>query len=51
VPPFGIHPLSIYKFFNVIHRVNLGGVTSQLNNFNFGKILGQGDPRVVQVWV
>jgi hypothetical protein len=26
-------------------------VTSQSNNFNVGKILGQGDPLVVQVWV
>lgn len=38
-----------FEFFNVINRVNLGGVVSQVNNFNFGKILSQSDPRVVQI--
>ncbi len=38
-----------FEFFNVLNRVNLGGMISQLNNFNFGKILSQGDPRVVQI--
>jgi hypothetical protein len=38
-----------FEFFNVLNRVNLGGMINQLNNFNFGKILSQGDPRVVQI--
>lgn len=38
-----------FEFFNVINRVNLGGVVSQVNNVNFGKIISQTDPRVIQV--
>jgi len=38
-----------FEFFNVLNRVNLGGVVSQVTNANFGKILSQGDPRVVQL--
>ncbi len=38
-----------FEFFNVLNRVNLGGVIADLSSFNFGKILSQGDPRVVQV--
>nr|MBP6822930.1 hypothetical protein [Acidobacteriota bacterium] len=38
-----------FEFFNVLNRVNLGGVQNNLSNFNFGRITSQGDPRVVQV--
>src|SRR5262249_19082288 len=38
-----------FEFFNVLNRVNLGGVDANLSSFNFCKILSQGDPSVVQV--
>lgn len=38
-----------FEFFNVLNRVNLGGVNNNVGDPNFGKILGQGSPRVVQV--
>ena len=38
-----------FEFFNVLNRVNLGGLDANLASFNFGKILGQGAPRVMQV--
>lgn len=38
-----------FEFFNVLNRVNLGGVDGNLNNSNFGRITSQGDPRVIQV--
>lgn len=38
-----------FEFFNVLNRVNLGGVNNNLASFQFGRITSQGDPRVVQV--
>ncbi len=38
-----------FEFFNVLNRVNLGDVEANLASFNFGRILGQRDPRVMQV--
>ncbi|MBO0719653.1 MAG: carboxypeptidase regulatory-like domain-containing protein [Blastocatellia bacterium] len=38
-----------FEFFNVINRVNLGGVNGNVASPTFGEILGQGDPRVVQI--
>lgn len=39
-----------FEFFNVLNRVNLGGVQNNLSQFTFGRITSQnGDPRVVQV--
>lgn len=38
-----------FEFFNVLNRVNLGGVSNNLASFTFGRITSQGDPRVVQV--
>lgn len=38
-----------FEFFNVLNRVNLGGVQNNLASFQFGRITSQGDPRVVQV--
>jgi hypothetical protein len=38
-----------FEFFNVLNRVNLGDLEANLASFNFGKILGQRDPRVVQI--
>jgi len=38
-----------FEFFNVLNRVNLGGMEANLASFNFGKILGQGAPRVMQI--
>jgi len=38
-----------FESFNVLNRVNLGGVNSNLGNVNFGKIQSQGATRVVQV--
>ncbi|HBY64028.1 MAG TPA: hypothetical protein DEH78_29755, partial [Solibacterales bacterium] len=38
-----------FEFFNVLNRVNLGGITNNLGSVNFGRILGQGDPRIIQV--
>lgn len=38
-----------FEFFNVLNRVNLGGVNNNLSSFTFGRITSQGDPRVVQL--
>lgn len=38
-----------FEFFNALNRVNLGPVINNLSDFNFGRILSQGQPRVVQV--
>jgi Carboxypeptidase regulatory-like domain len=38
-----------FEFFNVLNRVNLGDVEANLASFNFGRILGQRDPRVMQI--
>ncbi|MEJ7608421.1 MAG: hypothetical protein WKF37_19665 [Bryobacteraceae bacterium] len=38
-----------FEFFNVINRVNLGGINGNVADFNFGRILGQGSPRTIQV--
>jgi hypothetical protein len=38
-----------FEFFNALNRVNLGGINNNVGNPNFGRILGQRDPRVVQV--
>jgi len=38
-----------FEFFNVINRVNLGGVNNNLADSNFGRILSQGQPRVIQL--
>jgi hypothetical protein len=38
-----------FEFFNVLNRVNLGGITNNLGSVNFGKITGQGATRVVQI--
>lgn len=35
--------------FNATNRVNLGGPTATQNSPNFGRILGAGDPRVIQL--
>ncbi len=38
------------EFFNVLNRVNLGGINNNVTDPNFGKILGQGlSPRWVQL--
>lgn len=36
------------EFFNAFNRVNLGNPNSTQNSINFGRILGAGDPRVIQ---
>ena len=38
-----------FEFFNAINRVNLGGINGNVADFNFGRILGQGSPRTIQV--
>lgn len=38
-----------FEFFNVINRVNLGGINGNTADFNFGRILSQGSPRTIQV--
>jgi hypothetical protein len=41
-----------FEFFNVINRVNLGGINTNVADFNFGRILGQNGnagPRTIQV--
>ena len=41
-----------FEFFNVINRVNLGGINTNPGDPNFGRILGQNGnagPRVVQI--
>lgn len=38
-----------FEFFNAINRVNLGGINANVADFNFGRILSQGQPRVVQI--
>ena len=35
--------------FNTINHVNYNNPTTALNSANFGKILGAGDPRILQV--
>ena len=37
-----------WEIFNVINHVNLNAPTTALNSANFGKILGAGDPRIMQ---
>ncbi len=37
-----------WEIFNVINYVNLNPPTTALNSANFGKILGAGDPRIMQ---
>ncbi|HYU77933.1 MAG TPA: carboxypeptidase regulatory-like domain-containing protein [Vicinamibacterales bacterium] len=37
-----------WEVFNVINKVNLNAPTTALNSANFGKILGAGDPRIMQ---
>lgn len=37
-----------WEIFNVINHVNLNPPTTALNSANFGKILGAGDPRIMQ---
>ena len=38
------------EFFNVLNRVNLGGIDNNVTDPNFGKILGQGlSPRSLQL--
>ena len=41
-----------FEFFNVINRVNLGGINTNPGDPNFGRILGQNGnagPRVIQI--
>ena len=38
-----------FEFFNVLNRVNLGTMTNNLGSSNFGKILSEGTPRIVQI--
>jgi hypothetical protein len=38
-----------WEAFNVPNLVNLNNPVSSLNSVNFGKILGSGDPRIMQV--
>ncbi len=38
-----------FEFFNVLNRVNLGGINSNVADPNFGRILGQAGPRSIQV--
>ena len=38
-----------FEFFNVLNRVNLGGINSNLGAANFGRITSQDDPRSIQV--
>jgi hypothetical protein len=38
-----------FEFFNVINRVNLGGINGNVADFNFGRILSQGAPRTIQI--
>ena len=41
-----------FEFFNVLNRVNLGGINNNVTDPNFGKILGQaspGGPRSIQI--
>ncbi len=38
-----------FEFFNALNRVNLGGINNNVADFNFGRILGQGQTRIVQV--
>ena len=38
-----------FEFFNVLNRVNLGGINGNVADPNFGRILGQGGPRSIQV--
>ena len=37
-----------WEIFNVINHVNYNAPTTALNSANFGKILGAGDPRIMQ---
>lgn len=37
------------EFFNVINRVNLGGMRNNTDDSLFGRIVSQGEPRVIQV--
>lgn len=37
------------EFFNVLNRVNLGGINNNVTDPNFGKILSQGAPRSLQL--
>lgn len=37
-----------WEIFNVINHVNLNAPVTALNSANFGKILGSGDPRIMQ---
>jgi hypothetical protein len=37
-----------WEIFNVINYVNYNPPTTALNSANFGKILGAGDPRIMQ---
>ena len=38
-----------FEFFNVLNRVNLGGINGNVADPNFGRILGQAGPRSIQV--
>ena len=37
------------EFFNILNHANLNNPTANVSNGNFGRILGAGNPRVIQL--